>query len=88
MANFNMVIPPGATSAYAAPIVDSHQNIGQRLLNPNTITKRIEEARLQDSMRSQLQDEFNMLDRNGDGIVTRHELYEFFIEVKVSGDHS
>ena len=49
MANINVLIPPGATSSYAAQPVD--QNVSTRLSNPNTIDKRIQEARLQDNMK-------------------------------------
>jgi len=82
MANINTLIPPGATSSYGAPVVDSHMNIGQRLSNPNTINKRIEEKRMQDNMKRQLQSEFNIIDVNRDGQITRDELHNFFINEK------
>lgn len=83
MSNINTLIPPGSTSSYGAPIVDSHMNIGQRLSNPNTINKRIEEKRMQDNMKRQLQNEFNIIDVNRDGQITRDELHNFFINEKV-----
>jgi len=49
--------------------------VGQRLSNPNSINKRIEEARLQDNMRKQLMAEFNIIDVNQDGSITRDELH-------------
>ena len=66
MSNINVFIPPGSTSSYAAPVMDSHKNVAQRLSNPNTVNRRINEDRLQDQMRSQLQREFNTIDRNND----------------------
>jgi len=86
MANINVFIPPGSTSAYSAPVMDSHQNVGQRLSNPNTVNKRIHETRLQDNMRKQLMEEFMKMDTNRDGQVTKEELHEFFIQEKVSND--
>ena len=74
MANVNNFIPPGSTSSYQAPFVD-HQNVGQRLTNPNSINKRIEETRLQDNMRKQLISEFDIIDVNHDGSITRDELH-------------
>ena len=67
MANINTLIPPGSTSSYAAPIMDSHLNIGQRLSNPNTINRRIEEKRIQDNFKRKLQSEFRIIDVNRDG---------------------
>ena len=84
MANINVFIPPGSTSSYAAPVMDSHQNVAQRLSNPNTINKRITEARLQDDMRKKLKDEFDKIDLNQDGFVTKEELHDFFEREKVS----
>ena len=82
MANINVLIPPGATSSYAAHPVDV--NVSNRLSNPNTIDKRIQEARLQDNMKKQLVNEFAQIDTNQDGIITRPELHNYFIQVKVS----
>lgn len=70
MANINAFIPPGSTSAYAAPINDTHQNVEQRLSNPNTINKRILEDQLQHKMKEKLSAEFAQIDINQDGQVT------------------
>ena len=85
MATINVFIPPGSTSAYSASITD-HQNVGTRLQNPNTINKRVAEARLQDKMRKQLMEEFSKIDGNRDGQITKEELHEFFMHEKVSND--
>ena len=47
--------------------MDSHLNIGQRLSNPNTINRRIEEKRIQDNFKRKLQSEFRIIDVNRDG---------------------
>ena len=47
------------------------------------VNDRIEEARLQDNMQKQLHAEFNLIDVNRDGTVTRDELHQFFILEKV-----
>ena len=84
MANINTFIPPGATSSYQANVNAPKQSLDQRFTNPLTINKRIKEARLQDDMKRKLQQEFAAMDLNNDGYITRNELHQYFVQIKVS----
>ena len=84
MANINVFIPPGATSASASPIPDASYNVANRLSNPNTINKQIQQARILDQMRDKLEREFRKIDINADGMITKEELLNYFRNEKVT----
>ena len=77
MANINAFLPPGVTSSYRAEIIDS-QNVQSKLSNPNTVDKRINLARMQDSQRRQLMEQFEEIDADGNGRITIDEMAQFF----------
>lgn len=81
MANINAFIPPGSTSAYAAPIEDAHLNIEHRLSNPNTVNKRILEEQNNARIMEALRAEFATIDTNADGNISKQELANFFISL-------
>ena len=82
MANVNAFLPPGVTSSYRAEIVDN-QNVQSRLSNPNTIDKRINLARMHDSQRKELSEQFEEIDVDGNGRITIDELSQFFTRLLI-----
>ena len=82
MANINAFLPPGATSDFSAPMTDN-TNVGQRLANPNTITKHIAEVNQNLDLMKKLEEEFKMIDVDQNGMITVDELIDFFRNEKV-----
>lgn len=76
--NPNIFIPPGSTSSYQMPIVDSRTPVAERFSNPNTIKKRIINARIQDNYRKNLVNVFKQVDTSGDNRISRQEMNHHF----------